>query len=77
LSRRTVSVVFAGLASVVAMSETVAWAQRDRLNGRRGRDRLNSRDGFRDRVKCGPGRDRVRADRRDLIAANCEAVVRS
>jgi RTX calcium-binding nonapeptide repeat (4 copies) len=43
----------------------------DRLSGGPGPDTLNVRDGKRDRVDCGPGRDRVRADRRDRLA-RCE-----
>ena len=48
----------------------------DRLAGGSGRDFINSRDGRRDRVNCGSGRDRVIADRRDRVARNCERVVR-
>jgi RTX calcium-binding nonapeptide repeat (4 copies) len=40
---------------------------RDLLSGGRGRDHINSRDSTRDRVRCGPGRDFVRADRRDRL----------
>lgn len=48
---------------------------RDLLSGGRGRDRINSRDSTRDRVRCGPGRDRVKADRRDRLGG-CEAIRR-
>ena len=57
----------------------------DRLTGGRGRDRLdggaandtvNARDGTRDKVRCGPGRDRVSADRADSVARDCEVVSR-
>jgi hypothetical protein len=34
------------------------------------------RDGIRDRVNCGSGRDTVTADRKDKIARNCERVTR-
>ena len=43
----------------------------DRLDGGPGRDRLDSRDGRREVVRCGTGRDRVRADRRDRLVG-CE-----
>ena len=43
----------------------------DRLDGGSGKDRLDSRDGRREVVRCGPGRDRVRADRRDRLVG-CE-----
>src|SRR3954454_1547353 len=39
-------------------------------------DTINSRDGQRDVVRCGRGRDRVRADRRDRVARTCESVKR-
>jgi len=43
----------------------------DRLDGGTGGDRLDSRDGRREIVHCGLGRDRVRADRRDRLIG-CE-----
>ncbi|MDQ4047797.1 MAG: hypothetical protein M3131_00200 [Actinomycetota bacterium] len=46
----------------------------DRIAGGSGNDRVNSRDGRRDRVNCGRGRDRVSADRFDVVARNCERV---
>jgi Ca2+-binding RTX toxin-like protein len=49
---------------------------RDALFGRSGDDVLSVRDGQRDRVSCGPGRDRVIADRIDVVARDCEHVVR-
>ncbi len=49
---------------------------RDRISSGAGNDRISARDGVRDRVDCGTGRDRVTADRRDLVARNCEAVRR-
>ena len=48
---------------------------RDSLSGGRGRDRINSRDGRRDTVNCGPGRDRLTRDRRDRVRG-CERVRR-
>ena len=50
----------------------------DRLDGGPGDDLILARDGFpRDRVSCGPGRDRVVADRGDLVATDCETVARA
>jgi hypothetical protein len=49
---------------------------RDRLVGGRGADRIRARDGQPDAINCGPGRDRVLADRRDRISRNCEARIR-
>ena len=43
----------------------------DRLSGGSGRDDINSRDSMCDSVSCGPGRDRVKADRRDHLRG-CE-----
>lgn len=46
---------------------------KDHIAGGRGADRIRSRDGRRDVVNCGPGRDRVRADKADRLHA-CERV---
>jgi len=54
----------------------VGGAGRDLLYGRSGDDVLSVRDGVRDRVSCGPGRDRVVADRLDAVTRDCERVVR-
>lgn len=57
----------------------------DRIDGRagpdfivagRGNDRIAARDGIRDRIVCGPGRDVVVADRRDVVARDCESLPR-
>jgi hypothetical protein len=48
----------------------------DYVNGGPGDDRLFLRDGARDRAICGAGRDRVVADLRDRVAADCEIVLR-
>jgi hypothetical protein len=45
---------------------------RDRLVGGRGADTIRARDGAVDTINCGPGRDRVSADRKDRISSNCE-----
>lgn len=39
-----------------------------------GDDEANTRDGFADDVSCGSGKDKVKADREDEIAKNCEKV---
>jgi serine protease AprX len=46
----------------------------DRLFGGAGADVMDLRDGRRDRISCGAGRDRVRADRSDRVAPDCEIV---
>ena len=48
----------------------------DLLDGGGGRDVIAAVDGTRDLVRCGPGRDRVRADRVDRLRG-CERVTRS
>jgi Ca2+-binding RTX toxin-like protein len=50
---------------------------RDRMFGNAGRDTMRARDGRRDRVNCGSGRDRAFVDDVDLVASNCERVFRS
>ncbi len=49
---------------------------RDVLIGGSGNDTIFARDGEVDLVKCGPGRDRVVADRNDKVARDCESVSR-
>ncbi|MGH3083031.1 MAG: hypothetical protein ACRDNP_03045 [Gaiellaceae bacterium] len=49
---------------------------RDVLLGGEGYDTILTPDGERDRVRCGPQYDVVRADRFDVIALDCERVVR-
>jgi Ca2+-binding RTX toxin-like protein len=46
----------------------------DRVTADAGDDSIDVRDGFSDRVRCGPGADAVVADTLDLISADCEAV---
>ena len=41
-----------------------------------GNDTIDARDGSADTLACGPGRDTVRADRRDRVARDCERVRR-
>lgn len=46
----------------------------DSLDGGSGADRLASRDKSRDEVVCGSSGDRVKADRRDRVARDCDRV---
>lgn len=48
----------------------------DQLNGEGGRDRLRARDGKRDLVDCGPGRDKAKTDRKEARLRGCEVVSR-
>ena len=48
----------------------------DTLLGRAGNDTINARDRTRDTINCGPGRDRVLADRVDRVSGDCERVLR-
>ena len=49
---------------------------RDRIEGNGGNDQISTRDGVRDIVICGRGRDSVVADRVDRVDSDCERVVR-
>lgn len=49
---------------------------RDQLDGGAGNDRLIVRDTDRDVVRCGPGRDTVIGDQRDVASTDCEVVLR-
>ena len=48
----------------------------DRVRGGGGSDKLVTRDGFRDVVRCGDGRDKVVADWRDRVKRSCDRVIR-
>lgn len=50
-------------------------AGHDAIDAGAGNDTINSVDGVRETVECGPGRDTVRADRRDRLK-HCEKVTR-
>jgi Tol biopolymer transport system component len=63
----------------------IARGGNDRIDGRAGpdlilagvgSDRIAAKDGTRDRIVCGPGRDVAQVDRRDLVARDCESVSR-
>jgi hypothetical protein len=46
----------------------------DQLDGEGGKDRLNARDGQRDLVDCGSGRDRAKVDKHEASLKGCEVV---
>jgi hypothetical protein len=46
----------------------------NRAAGGAGNDRISARNGKRDKINCGRGRDRVRADAEDRVRDNCETV---
>ncbi len=48
----------------------------DTIEGGRGADLIQAADRQRDVVRCGPGRDRVIADKIDRVARDCEVVRR-
>ena len=54
-----------------------AGSGRDVLDAGAGNDTLRARDGQRDLVRCGPGRDLAVVDRRDIVAPDCETVRRA
>jgi Ca2+-binding RTX toxin-like protein len=54
----------------------IGGAGNDRLFGDRGPDRIWARDGERDVVGGGPGRDRAAADRKDRVKNDVERIVR-
>jgi hypothetical protein len=49
----------------------------DTISGGAGADVVRARDRRRDTIACGPGRDRVTADRVDRVARDCERVARA
>ncbi len=51
----------------------IAGGGRNIIDGGKGNDSIEARNGERDRIICGPGRDRVRADRYDRLNG-CEVV---
>lgn len=64
------------LISGIGQDEIRGGPGRDVIDSGAGADVINVRDGFRDRVACGGGRDFVLADRLDVVARDCEHVVR-
>lgn len=51
-------------------------SRRDLIIARAGNDRIDVRGGGIDRVRCGPGKDTVLADKRDRVGRGCERVIR-
>jgi hypothetical protein len=51
-------------------------AGRDRVAAGAGPDVIYARDGYRDVISCGRGRDLVIADRKDKVSGDCERVRR-
>jgi Ca2+-binding RTX toxin-like protein len=49
---------------------------KDDMQGGAGNDRIYARDGEVDHIGCSTGRDRVRADRIDIVSLDCERVSR-
>jgi Ca2+-binding RTX toxin-like protein len=47
----------------------------DRITGGSGDDVINSKDGSKDTIDCGPGSDRVTVDAIDVVSSNCEQVI--
>ena len=47
----------------------------DRLFGDRGNDTMNARDGYEDKVNCGPGTDTAYVDELDRVNEDCENVI--
>lgn len=48
----------------------------DTISGGSGNDQILARDDEKDTIDCGPGTDKVTADKIDVIASNCETVSR-
>ena len=65
------------LAGGAGNDHVVAGGGADSVSGGGGDDVITTRDRRRDSVRCGAGFDRVRADRNDKVARDCEAVRRS
>gem|GEM_PF-3396264 len=51
-------------------------AGKDRVTAGGGNDTISARDGVRDTIDCGAGRDKVTAVRNDAVKSTCERVVR-
>lgn len=64
------------IAGATGNDRIVGGAGRDSLAGGPGNDRVNARDRTRDSVRCGPGVDVAIVDRTDVVARDCERVLR-
>lgn len=57
--------------------EIYGLGSRDLLFGGAGDDFIESSDGVRDEIKCGPGKDVASVDEKDLVSRDCETVYRN
>lgn len=77
---RVVSLVGSAAAETLRGGSGNDWMQGrggvDRLLGGEGNDAIDAVDGARDVVVCGPGYDQVTADRADVVARDCESIIR-
>ena len=55
----------------------IAGSGRNFLDGGTGNDRIYARNDRRDVISCGSGRDRVQADRTDIVRVDCERISRA
>jgi RTX calcium-binding nonapeptide repeat (4 copies)/FG-GAP-like repeat len=60
----------------VGKDQITPGAGADQVKGGGGDDSISARDGTRDTIDCGSGRDKVTADRNDRVDRNCESVRR-
>ena len=60
----------------VAPTRCTLGGGKDRGHAKRGDDYINSVDGTKDFVSCGPGSDRAKANPGDNVAEGCEKVIR-
>jgi hypothetical protein len=49
----------------------------DLLDAGTGNDTVNARDNVKDTIRCGPGKDTVTADKKDMVTRDCETVKRT
>jgi hypothetical protein len=49
----------------------------DLLDAGTGNDTVNARDNVKDTIRCGPGKDTVTADKKDMVTRDCETVIRT
>ena len=64
----------AGLSGGAGGDDLYEGQGRDELYGGAGDDFLETKDGGRDYMNCGPGRDAARVDLEDLVSRSCEAI---
>jgi Ca2+-binding RTX toxin-like protein len=64
----------AGLSGGAGGDDLYGSPGRDELYGGAGDDFLEAKDGGRDYMNCGPGRDAASVDLEDLVSRSCEAI---